>query len=239
MRFAPFTVLCAALLLGPACAGVRGPGSTKKDGASGEGVADLRRLDKVIPSDRGPEPDRGPKPDRVRLDHEPPDLQPPPDQALPPDQGLTKPDLPSVLCPDVYENNNNCSLHRSLGSVTESSTWVSKTATLNPAGDVDWYSAKGLESSNPCIPFTSETFYFRARVVVPAGRTIKLCLMPTSCAGSQSCQQGSGPMTLEVKYTVNGTCTLSDDTEGFFLVQALDSVASCGTYPVSFNYNSK
>ena len=165
----------------------------------------------------------------------PPDKPPPPDLPPPPDMG--QPDLPPPpVCKDGYEPNNNCSASKYLGSSTQGAAWVTRSATLDPGSDVDWFSAKGLEKNHSCFPGTSQKFTFKVRVQVPAGRSFKVCVYKGSCSGSSSCGSGAGPTQVEVTYKVKGICALNDDTEARILVQNLSTKGGCPPYSVSFYY---
>ena len=164
-----------------------------------------------------------------------PDQPKPPDLPPPPDMG--QPDLPKPpVCKDVYEPNNNCSAAEALGSSTQGAAWITRSATLDPASDVDWFSAKGLEKSHSCFPGTSQKYYFKVRLQIPAGRKLKVCVYAGSCSGSSSCGSGTGPTQVEVQYKVSGVCALNDDTEARILVQNLGSGGGCAPYSVSFYY---
>ncbi len=134
---------------------------------------------------------------------------------------------------DGYESNNSCAQRKYLGSVNEGSTWISKSATISPPNDVDWFYAQGKEGTHTCFPWTNQYYYFKVRIYVPAGRVFKACLGHNSC--SVSCKTGSG--TISLQYTRKGTCTYTDDTTGFIMVQAADGKTSCKSYTVSFNYD--
>lgn len=212
----------------------KGEGGGPTDGSS---LEPRPRLDRPRPT-----PDRPrPKPDKAQIPppkdwySPPPDKPKPPDQPKPPDIG--QPDKPPPVCKDPYEPNNNCSAARSLGSMTQGGAWVTKSATSNPATDVDWYSAKGLEKNHSCIPGFSQSFYFKVRVQVPAGRTLRACVYKDGCAGNSDCKVASGPSQISVQYKVNGICALTDDTEARILVQNQGSAAGCDPYSVSFSYD--
>jgi hypothetical protein len=154
-----------------------------------------------------------------------------PDLTLSPDS--------QVVCNDVFEPNETCVAARALGSILEGSGWKSSSATANPATDVDWYSAEGLEDSHTCFPLTSQCYYFKVQLIVPAGRELKVCVLSDSCTGSMTCanNQGSpGPKTLTVQFKVSGTCGFDDDTSARILVTPLDT-GGCATYSVGFRYD--
>ena len=134
---------------------------------------------------------------------------------------------------DGYENNNSCGQRKSLGSVTEDAGWISKSATISPPNDVDWFYATGNERSHVCLPWTSQAYYFKVRIYVPLGRTFKACLGNNSCSGS--CKTGSGIISLQ--YTRKGTCAYTDNTTGIISVQSADGKTGCQSYTVSFSYN--
>jgi len=163
------------------------------------------------------------------------DSSPPQDSFNPlPDQAMPKP------CGDVYETNENCSWAKSMGTVKEGSSWVSKTATIDPAADVDWFSVIGEEGWHLCLPTTSQTYTFKVRVQVPAGRVLKVCVYAGSCSASGSCkdnQSKPGPFTLEVSYKVKGTCASNDDTTAKILVHSKNGKGGCPPYTVPFNYD--
>ncbi len=230
MRLLPILML---LILLVACAKAR------ETGGNGNNV----RMDGALP-DRPKTPplkkDKGvqPKKDKGRKDAPVSDTKPwPKDIPPPPDKSVPKPDLPTPKpCPDAFEKNNTCLANRSVGSTTEGSTWIKKSATLSPPGDVDWFSAQGKEASHSCLPFTSQTYYFSFRVDVPAGRQVKACVVKRSCSGTDTCQTVTGPAQINVKYKVSGTCAFTDDTSARLLGQALDSKQHCTPYSLSFNY---
>ena len=134
---------------------------------------------------------------------------------------------------DSYENNNTCGARKHLGQLNEGSTWISKAATISPPGDIDWFSGTGIEGSHSCWPFSTQYYYFKLRVYVPAGRTFRVCLGNNTC--SPSCVVGTG--TISMQYTRKGTCGYQDNTTGIFSVQAVDNKTGCQSYTVQFNYN--
>ena len=135
---------------------------------------------------------------------------------------------------DSWEPNNSCALAKHLGTVNEGNTWIQKSGSISPPGDVDWYAAKGLEVSSWCFPGSSQSFYFRAKLYVPSGRTMSICLRKGGCGGSVSCKTGGG--TLEVSYKVSGKCAWTDNTDARIWIIAADGKKSCEKYTVSFNY---
>ena len=210
-------------------------GVTPTDGVS---LEPHRPPDKKKPTDLPKAKKDKPKPDLPKPKDwwsPTPDKPKPPDLPKPPDMG--KPDLPKPpTCKDVYESNNNCSLAKYLGTSTMGAAWITRSATLDPASDVDWFSAKGLEKSHTCFPGTSQKYYFKARLQVPAGRTLKVCVYKGSCSGSSACKSGAGPTQLEAQVKVSGICGLNDDTEARILVQNLGSNGGCAPYSISFYY---
>jgi hypothetical protein len=143
-------------------------------------------------------------------------------------------------CIDAYEPNSTCSTGYSLGSTNEGSSWLTTTATLYPISDPDWYSAKGLEGSHVCFPFTSQCYTFTVRVEVPTGRKFKVCLYQDACSATATCASNStlpGPVQLEAQYNVSGTCTLNDDTTAYILVEPLDLLTDCTPYKILVNYD--
>ena len=225
-------LLSCCVLLVTGCAKARGTGGVDPLPGKDGGVADLPQ--KPVKKDRGVKPP--PKKDQGRKDGPVParDTKPWPKDLPPTWPDMTPP--PPKPCPDPYETNNNCSAHRSLGIVNEGATWIKKTATLSPKGDVDWFSGEGHEGTHNCIPFTGQTYYFRLRVIVPAGRNVKACVVKGACSGSDSCQSRTGPATINVSYKVSGTCVLTDNTKARMMVQALDNKHDCTPYTISYGY---
>jgi hypothetical protein len=161
-----------------------------------------------------------------------------------PTADLLPPDGPTpdahIPCPDPYEPNESCTAGKSLGTISEGSSWLTKTATLDPGTDVDWYTATGEEDSHTCLPLTSQCYYFKARLQVPAGRHLKLCVVQDYCSASSSCADNAGtpgPQQLDVQYKVSGTCALNDDTDAKIQVQQLDGQGGCQSYTLSINYD--
>ena len=221
-------LLCAALCWG--CASARNSGGGGDPVKQDAGVQDSKPWPK---KDIKPWPQK----DSGRKDGPAGDIKPWPKDLPPPPPDQGKPDLPPPKpCPDPYEVNNNCSGHRNLGIVKEGGSWITKQASLSPVGDVDWFSGEGQESSHTCIPFTSQTYYFRLRVTVPAGRNVKACVVKGACSGQDSCQSKTGPAQINVSYKVAGTCTLNDDTKARMMVQALDSKHDCTNYTITYGY---
>ena len=181
--------------------------------------------------DHGAKKDLGvwPQPDtRAR------DLAAPPDAAVKPDS------KPPVNCPDTHETNESCNVSKYLGSTKEGGSWPSTKGTINPGSDVDWYRAKGAEESHTCLPFTSQKYYFRVRLTVPAGRALRVCLYKESCGGGGYCASNTVKTTasqLNVNYKVSGTCALNDDTTAYFKVESTDGKGGCVSYTVAYNYN--
>lgn len=143
-------------------------------------------------------------------------------------------------CPDIYEANESCAAAANAGEVQEGGGWASVTATLDPSTDQDWFTATAREKSHTCVPFTSQCYVLRVQTHVPAGRVFRLCVQRESCTAVPSCA-GSlsqpGPNTLEVEYTVNGTCSLNDDTIAKIFIKSLDGKGGCLTYTTSFRYD--
>jgi hypothetical protein len=178
------------------------------------------------PHDLVPQPDHEPAPDATSADASWAD-------AAPPDSGPGP-------CPDTYEPNETCGAAKFLDSVKEGSTWIARTATSSPAGDVDWFTADGEEKANTCVPLTSECFTFKVRLDVPAGRRLKICVMQDSCSAKPVCADNGaspGPTQLDVQYKVDGMCAFNDDTTAKIWVEQLDSSSACQPYTVAFNYN--
>jgi hypothetical protein len=215
MRWILATALATLALCG--CAGEGSPGDDA-------GSRDFAVLDWSL------EPYAWPDLFPIREARVPADLGPP-DAGLPPDQGQPKP------CRDGYEPNENCSGARSLGSINESSSYTSKTATIDPSGDADWYAVKAIEGTHACFPGTSQTYYFRARVTVPAGRKLKVCVYKDSCLASGTCAEKAGPTTIEARYKVNGRCGGNDDTSARVLVHATDASGACPPYTLGLKYD--
>ena len=212
---------------------------TQPHGEAGVSPTDGVSLEAQRPLDsKKPKDLSGPKPDKPKPKDwwsPPPDQPKPPDLPPPPDMG--QPDLPPPpVCKDTYEPNDSCSLSRAIGTSTQGAAWVTRSATLDPGTDVDWFAAKGLEKSHTCFPGTSQKYTFKVRVQVPGGRTFKVCVYKESCSGSSACKSGSGPTQLEVTYSVSGLCVLNDDTEARILVQNLGGNGGCPPYSVSFYY---
>ncbi len=212
-----------------------GPGKELGVRLDGGGTAEAGK-DAYLWPDLGLPPDAFIHPDGVKLDISqlpdtlgPVDAGPPPDTVPPPDA--------QVPCPDPLEPNQTCSSGKSLGSLKESSTWVKKSATMDPAADIDWYTAEGEEGSHTCLPFTSQCYKFKVKLTVPAGRKLKVCVYKESCTAFGSCKTGTGPTVLDVEYKVSGTCAFSDDTDAKILVEQQDGTGGCDPYEVSFNYN--
>ena len=136
---------------------------------------------------------------------------------------------------DAWEPNTNCSQAKYIGTVKEGGTWPQVSATLSPPGDIDFFSAKGLEGNHTCVPWTNQYYYFKARVYVPSGRIFHVCVFKGSCSGAATCKTGSG--TVEVQFTVKGTCAYTDDTWAYIRVYATDGKKGCEKYTVAFNYN--
>jgi len=135
---------------------------------------------------------------------------------------------------DGWESNNSCGANKNLGSVNEDS-WKSTTASISPPGDVDWFRFQGLEAYHACWPGSSQTYYLRVQVVVPAGRTYRVCVYRDSCSGASSCANGTGTMT--VQRSVGGTCGYNDNKWGYVLVYAIDGKQQCQGYTLSWNYH--
>jgi len=197
---------------------------------------------------RGPaQKDRGQhdvgRPDGLPPDHSAPDFSK--DTWIQRDKEVVASDLAvdaKGSCPDVYESNDSCSQAKSIGSIVEGNAWVKKTATISPAANLDWFRAMGKEASHTCIPHTAQTYYFRVAVDVPTGREFKVCVQEGACTGTPVCKDNkgnAGPIRIEVKYKVSGTCGLNDDTVALILVQPLEAKKDCTPYSVSFNYNDK
>lgn len=219
---------CALLVAGCAKARETGKNLDPTPGEDG-GIVDLPH--KPVKKDQGVTP---PQKDQGRLDGPVHDTKPWPKDLPPPTPDKTPP--PPKPCPDPYEVNNNCSGGRSLGIVNEGATWILKTPTLSPKGDVDWFYGEGHEISHSCIPLTGQTYYFRMRVLVPPGRSVKACVVQGACSGQDSCQSKTGPAQINVSYKVKGTCAINDNTKAWMLVQALDSKHDCVPYAISYGY---
>ena len=228
LRAAAVCLAVAVLTLG--CAGGKPSGSGHFDGATGSEQG-LPWLDAYVWPDQyvyrdGPQPDLAA--DSVIVNE---------DLGV---DDLGKPDSAPAPCPDIHEPNEICAAARNLGSTGEGSTFKTNAASLDPGSDVDWYRAEGKEDSHTCLPFTNQTYYFKVRLTVPAGRELRICLYKESCGGTATCLNNAGtpgPTQLEVKYKVSGTCAFNDDTTGYIKVDAMDGKGGCKTYSVGFNYN--
>ena len=134
---------------------------------------------------------------------------------------------------DGYETNNICAQRKYLGGVNEDAGWISKSATISPPTDVDWFYGNGYEKAHVCFPWTSQAYYFKVRVYVPSGRTFRACVGNNTC--NVSCKTGSG--TISLQYTRKGQCAYTDNTTGIMSVQAVDGKTGCQSYTISFSYN--
>lgn len=245
MRLVCPALILSALALGACAVGGRADHDSQGIGSRKDGKVppDRRLKDKPRPpADKPRPPADKPRKDAFVpppppadifpwIDAVPPDLKPPPPDMGQPDTG--------PVCNDPYEPNATCGAAKSLGSIKQGQGWASKSATLNPASDVDWYTAKGVEKNHTCFPGTSQKFAFHVKLAVPAGRRMRVCVYKGSCSGSASCQDNAtspGPYTLAVKYDVKGICALDDDTEARILVQNLGGAAGCAPYTVQFTY---
>jgi hypothetical protein len=231
-----FLSLVAGLVLA-ACATGGEPAPGRADGLSGTGEGPVldAGTDGYVWPDLGPPPDAFIWPD-VPADVSMYDDAGPPLDAATPD---AQPDAGSP-CPDPFEPNEVCAAGKSIGTAKEGSTWISKTATSSPAGDVDWFTAVGEEASNWCVPGTGECFYLKARLQVPTGRLLKICVMQDSCGAIPTCADNAGapgPVQLDVQYKVDGTCALNDDTQARIWVEQLDTTGTCDSYTISVNFN--
>jgi len=228
MRWSPLSLALGVVLVGCAAGNPGGPlDHGRKDGR-------VTRWDGYVWPDLGPPPDgfvwpdlRDSAADKPRpVDLRSPDSKPAPDGQL--------------ACKDSFEPNNTCAVASSIGSTLEGSGWATTSATLDPATDADWYAAKATEKSHTCLPLTSQCFYFKVRVDVPAGRRFKLCVHKDTCSGASSCanNQGTpGPIQLNVQYKVDGTCALNDDTEARIAVTPMDSTGDCSPYTLAYRYD--
>jgi hypothetical protein len=167
------------------------------------------------------------------------DLGLPKDLPRPPDQHAPSPDK-GVKCPDSFEPNNLCSGAAAVGKVVEDAGWSgAKSGTLDSSSDVDWFAASGEEAGGTCIPFTSECLQFKVQVVVPAGRTFKVCLYKNNCNGASTCVSNlGGQTTLTTQFKVDGTCAYDDGVDARIMVQPTDGKGSCDSYSLSYRYDS-
>ena len=226
--------LPAVATLVMACASGKGaPGGF--DGAGWEGgIADAGLRD-TSGRDAYVWPDRG-QPDTMQIDAYTWDKGA--EDLGPPDLG--EPDSGPVACPDSHEPNQSCTAARNLGSTKEGSSWKSRTGTLSPSSDIDWFRAEGEEGSHTCLPFTNQKYYFKVRLTVPTGRVLRVCVRRGGCSGSLVCaDNASSPTTtqLNVQYKVSGTCAFNDDTTAYFKVESIDGQGACDPYTIAFNYD--
>ena len=135
---------------------------------------------------------------------------------------------------DGWESNNSCAANKNLGSVSEDA-WKSITASISPPTDADWFRFQGLEAYHACWPGSSQTYYLRVQVIVPAGRTYRVCVYRDSCSGASTCATGTGTMT--VQRSVGGKCGSNDNKWGYVLVYATDGKQQCQGYTLSYNYH--
>jgi len=241
-------VVPAALALLTALAAGCAAGNTAtppvaEGGPSGDGGVAEAGADGYIWPDLGPLPDAYIHPDGVKYDingqtdGSPSDGPPQPQDAGP--DSTPQPDA-HVPCPDPLEPNQTCSSGKSLGSVNEGSSWVKKSATLDPGADIDWFTASGNEGSHTCLPLTSQCYYFKVKLSVPQGRKLRVCVYKDSCTASGTCADNAatpGPAVLNVQYKVSGTCAFNDDTDAKILIEPLDGTGGCDPYEVSYNYD--
>jgi hypothetical protein len=138
-----------------------------------------------------------------------------------------------VSARDGYENNNACTSPYDLGTVAEELSEASWTATLYPAGDVDWFRFYADEANHTCFPGTSQSYTVRIRLEPPSGADCvdyDVYLFDDGC-GTQLGRGYNGSCTAEsFTYTWSGTCAFDDSR--YFRVQVVGfgGAWECRTY---------
>jgi Putative metal-binding motif len=166
------------------------------------------------------------------------------------------------LAGDSYETNETCAQTRqapsspygsAAGEVWEDDGPGSLTATLYPAGDVDWFHFTGIEATHLGCGFGDpQCFLVEVTLTLPAGLTqsdVLATVMPdfdNDCSdgtdasfdsatnGSWSTSGGVHEWTIGVQW--DGECTIifSDDLDFFISVEGLNSAQSCEDYTLSY-----
>jgi len=133
---------------------------------------------------------------------------------------------------DVYETNNACSSSRNLGTVAETNSEMSWTATIYPSGDVDYFRFYAEEGSHTCFPGTNQTYQVRVRLRPPQSPNCvdyDLYLYNDSCASAGSSTNGSCNNET-ITFTWSGTCGTDDSRYFRVRVQPFSGVSECVTY---------
>jgi hypothetical protein len=139
---------------------------------------------------------------------------------------------------NTYEPNNSCAAPADLGQVIEggTQTW---TAEIYPTGDQDYYRVLGVEQSNVCFPFATETFKITVTMTPPQGadcRNYNLQLYSDGC-GLLATSSNSSCSTETVSSQYDGMCAFNDDR--YFRIRVWGVETSdweCKTYSLTVKF---
>jgi hypothetical protein len=172
---------------------------------------------------------------------------------------------PNDSCEDaapLYSELGRAEIHEGddwLAVSVDDATELTTYPTLYPSGDEDWYSIRAIESSNWCVPFTSQcSFVFRVQLrlldidlvswAAQDPDDYRVCLVSGTCSDASTpanviCSRGSNWHEDYSSYLINavwgGECG-RDDSRDFHIQVYSPTGAACGHYQlyVRFEYDS-
>jgi len=138
---------------------------------------------------------------------------------------------PAVL-PDEYEPNDTIAEASFLGTVAESPSVSSWTATISPKGDRDWYRFTAPDPNTLCFPSDPELFTLTVRMVppqAPDARNYDLFLYNEAEALLDS-STALGADEEAIVFTWDGVCGNEDSRDFFVEVRGVGDDASATSY---------
>jgi hypothetical protein len=133
---------------------------------------------------------------------------------------------------DDYEPNDTIAEASVLGTVAESPSVSSWTATISPKGDCDWYRFTAPDPDSPCVPLTAERFTLTVRMVPPQAPEVQNYDLSLYNEAGTLLDSSTNPGADEelIVFTWDGVCGSSDSREFFVVVNGVGGAASASPY---------
>ena len=104
---------------------------------------------------------------------------------------------------------------------------------------MDWFQIPA-EANDPCPPLLEQCLTLTARIIVPAGRRLRLCLREKACEAAESCAESPSTgavheLSVALKHTSLCTPLLPPfaQTTGLASVSCLDGKSECAAYSIA------